>query len=316
MGWPWQSTTKAHERRLGISCGGQRYAAVCWQEGVDPLFFPVSAEEDASAAALLAWLQQSRLETLDINWLAEADDYDLQLVEAPDVSDQELAAAVRFGLGDLARQPLEALVVDAFRLPADAYRGRSSVAMAVMARRDRVKACVDWCRQHQLNLSQILIPELALLNLLRLVEPETSIGILMLQEHQGRLNLYHNDALYLSRHLPIGRRDLGDTVVTVTEPGLRLIADADNAIERLLLELQRSLDYYDSQVGMGQVGQLWLLPVAGLDVTSLVEQLEDVMKVPWRVLRIPGVELPGETIPALAAALQEAPVEHSDGGWL
>lgn len=41
-------------------------------------------------------------------------------------------------------------------------------------------------------------------------------------------------------------------------------------LENLVLEVQRSLDYYESQLGMGQITRLWIMS-EGVDLTDLVE---------------------------------------------
>ena len=47
----------------------------------------------------------------------------------------------------------------------------------------------------------------------------------------------------------------------------------EQQLENLVLEVQRSLDYYESQLGMGQITRLWLMS-EGIDLTDLVEAMD------------------------------------------
>ena len=47
----------------------------------------------------------------------------------------------------------------------------------------------------------------------------------------------------------------------------------EQQLENLILEVQRSLDYYESQLGMGQITRLWLMS-GNIDLTDLVEAMD------------------------------------------
>lgn len=314
MGWPWRKHTSRNEIQLGVWRQAGQCAAVGCRDGEPVLFFPASAEDDASEAAFQQWLQQNHLAFCPTQVLMPSSAYQLHLLQAPDVDDHELAGALRFGLGDLVNQPLESLVVEAFRLPDDAYRGRSRIAQAVVCERLVVQELVAWCNTMSLDLRQILITELVLLNLLALLEPEGSVGILVLNEHDGRISIFREGSLYLTRQLHIGQQELRQVLGSVEpgEPGLQLVPDVDGPLEYLQLEVQRSMDYFDSQMGMGLVTQLWLLPSLTLDSEVLLERLGSAFRLPWRLLAMPGMVRDERQLLALATALQ-VPVGHVDG---
>ena len=50
----------------------------------------------------------------------------------------------------------------------------------------------------------------------------------------------------------------------------------EQQVESLVLDVQRSLDYYESQLGMGQITQLWLM-AGDMDLSNLVEELQPVL---------------------------------------
>jgi len=47
----------------------------------------------------------------------------------------------------------------------------------------------------------------------------------------------------------------------------------EQQVQSLVLEVQRSLDYYESQLGMGQITQLWLMS-GNIDLTHLVDAMQ------------------------------------------
>ena len=50
----------------------------------------------------------------------------------------------------------------------------------------------------------------------------------------------------------------------------------EQQVEKLVLEVQRSLDYYESQLGMGQITQLWLMG-GSVNLTHLVDAMQPVL---------------------------------------
>jgi len=50
----------------------------------------------------------------------------------------------------------------------------------------------------------------------------------------------------------------------------------DQQVQNLILEVQRSLDYYESQLGLGQITQLWLM-AGDLDLIDLVDAMQPLL---------------------------------------
>jgi len=80
----------------------------------------------------------------------------------------------------------------------------------------------------------------------------------------GLITLTRNSTLYLARSMDIGYRQLQDT------PGL---------VDRLALELQRSMDYYDRHFQQAPIASITLCPVPGR-MPQLAEQLEQQVGIP------------------------------------
>ena len=119
-----------------------------------------------------------------------------------------------------------------------------------------------------------------------------------------------NDAVipnfYLSRRLNIGAAAL--CVQEAAEGELSL--STDSQVDALALEIQRSLDYFDSQIGMGVVSEIWVLAPDGMDVSDALPQLETSVNTPVRLLNpsryhseMQTVEMTASLALALANAL-------------
>ena len=188
------------------------------------------------------------------------DDYKLLLTEAPDVQADELKAAVRWRVKDLIDFHINDATLDVFDLPA-AGPGKSRSMYAVVARNEAIKRRVDLMQGANIALDVVDIPELAQRNLAALL-PEDANGIVMLslEATHGLVTVTKQGDLYLSRSLDLG---------------LDTIERSDDRIatyDRLVLEVQRSLDYFDSHFRQAPITRIVLPPPAST-LPGLLEHL-------------------------------------------
>lgn len=211
------------------------------------------------------------------NFVLDPDDYNLLLVEAPAVEEAELAAAAKWKIKDMVDRPLEQLAISVFRVPREAYRNQRDMLYVVAADRKRVQQAVDLVQDSGLALESIDIPELAILNVLALCADDSNgLALIDLRFSGSLLNLSRNGNLYLTRHL---NTQMADEIISS--------ADWETVRERLVLEIQRSLDYYESQMGQGHINRLLLAPRKH-DSQALVEQLSQDMGVKVEMLDLGG----------------------------
>jgi MSHA biogenesis protein MshI len=218
-------------------------------------------ESPSQIGALLAdRVAQLELEHMPCSVVLAADRYELQLVEAPNVPVSERLAAVRFLLKDKVKIPLDDLNIDVFTVPEDAYP--RPMLYAVGASMQHLIEVRDLVLESGLRLDRIDIREMAVRSLaLALTEAEDGLAVLDVRDGQARLSLMRDGTLYLCRSLN-------------TKIDQASMASSDWAFnfERFLVELQRSLDFFENQMGQGQVMQLLLAPVPGV-TNQLIEQL-------------------------------------------
>ncbi len=184
---------------------------------------PLSHGRDLSHAAVSAVLS--------------TDEYQLVLVEAPDVQPDELRSAVRWKLKDIISFPPSEAVVDVFEIPEQGRYVESRMIYAVAARAAAVQRVVSLVKPRVRGFDVIDIPEMCLRNLAALLpQDEQGVALIALGEHFAQLTLTCAGVLYLARRIELGRRPEGQSG---DAPG-------DLDVASLALELQRSLDYYET----------------------------------------------------------------------
>jgi MSHA biogenesis protein MshI len=193
--------------------------------------------------------------------LLGAGDYQLLLTEAPDVSPDELKAALRWRVKDLIDFHINDAALDVFDLPGAAPGAKAREMYAVAARTEIIQKRVDLLTAAGIGLEIIDIPELAQRNLAALL-PEDAAGVAMLslKPQSGLITITRQGYLYLSRALNLGV----DTLHTADDPA--------RYFDHIVLEVQRSLDYFESHFREAPVRHLILAPFAK-PVPGLLEHL-------------------------------------------
>lgn len=211
------------------------------------------------------------------NFVLAPDDYSLLLVEAPAVEPAELAAAAKWKIKDMIDRPLDQLAISVFPVPNDAYRSQREMLYVVAADRKKIQQVVELITAAGLQLDSIDIPELAMRNLAKVYADDTNGLAMMDLRHDGSLlNLSKNGAIYLTRHLST---QVGDDILRSHE--------WDNVKDRLVLEIQRSLDYYESQMGQGHITRVLVAP-RKQDSDALKAELDQAMGVKVEIMNLQG----------------------------
>jgi MSHA biogenesis protein MshI len=200
-------------------------------------------------AAIAAWLLAERRNPGAVGSILQADDYQLAMVEAPDVLPVELKAAVRWRLKDVVDFPLDDAVVDVFSIPDQARRSGSKMLYAVVAKRAPIEAHVALLRPNCRRFDVIDIPELALRNLAASL-PQAADGLvfLWLKQRSALLLVVKGRKLYLTRFVPFPGTGADSPLVAGPE------------VDALALEMQRSMDYFESHYEQAPLAHLVIAP--------------------------------------------------------
>jgi MSHA biogenesis protein MshI len=186
--------------------------------------------------------------------------YGLFQVAPPAVPDAELRDAVRWQVKDLIDYPLEEAVVDVFRVGVDSRREGAKNAYVVVARQAIVEQCVGLLRHSRLKIDAIDIPELSLRNLAALLpEDARGVSLLYLGTDRGVVIVCRGGRLQLARDIPFGTSALSAETTGFESGGFD---DSHERLSLLALDIQRSLDFYESSFRQTPVAALYLLPTA------------------------------------------------------
>jgi MSHA biogenesis protein MshI len=185
--------------------------------------------------------------------VASADDYQLVQVEAPEVQPAELRAAIRWRLRDVINFHIDDAVVDVFQIPDQSRRAQTKMLFAVAARSAAVQRLVSALAPLARHFDVIDIPELCLRNLSALLpQDQKGVATFLLGEKFAHLVLTRQGVLYLARRIEYNRGYKMD------ESDSRNGDHIDAAT--LGLELQRSLDYFESHYDQTPIGDLVIAP--------------------------------------------------------
>lgn len=214
-------------------------SACAWLAAPDP---------EALVAQLGAWLERNRgRDAAGVGVLAPGE-YQVLPIEAPPVPANEMRRAAAWRVRELIDFPIDQAVVDTFDPPESTRRGTASVNV-VVANRATVGARIDLLRRAGLDLEIIDIPELAQRNIsAHLPDGGGGHALLALDDDGGLITVYRDGEQYLGRMLEIGSDALE--------------AQGNAAMDALVLEVQRSFDYFESALAQAPLGALYIYPAS------------------------------------------------------
>jgi len=261
-----------------------------------------AAPEGYADIAVERALQDLELGRTPVSAVIGAGDYQIVQVEAPEVPAAELRQATRWRLRDQFDFPIDSATIDLFDVPATARRGRARMLFAVAAQGGAVESIGSTMARATPAFDVIDIPELCQRNLSALLpQDHKGMALLVLREQFAQLVLTRNGLLYLTRRFELGKRT---TVSLEGTEGDAVEAQADAA--SLALELQRSLDYYESHFDQSAISDLVIAP-GGARATALASALSTETGLRVSALNLAdcldvanGVTLPEGWLPCMA----------------
>lgn len=180
-------------------------------------------------------------------------EYQFLQVEPPDVPVEEMKEAMRWRIKGLVDFPVDQATLDVLEVPIEGTEGsRSRFVFAVCAPNELLGRRIQTLQQARIDLEAIDVPETAQRNIAALYEP-TGRGIAMLgfSAEGGLLTFTYRGELHAFRRLEITFDQLNDA-----NPGER-----QALFDRIVLELQRSLDTFEHQHHYVNLAQLLVMPL-------------------------------------------------------
>ena len=178
-------------------------------------------------------------------------EYQLLLVEAPTVPKEELKAAIRWRIKDMIDYHVDDATVDVLEIPQqDAGAGRNRLMYAVSAPNELIESTIRRCESAKIPLSVIDIPEMGQRNIAALYEDAArAVALAYFADDSGLMTINYREELYLARRFEVGVREVAEDAPA-----------AEAALERVALEVQRTLDHFERQFRSIPVERLLVAP--------------------------------------------------------
>jgi len=233
---------------VGINRTKSAKAELSICEWVDLSDFP---DPQKRITRLKSKLREFHLDQSGLATVLGLGEYTLLSIEAPQVPANEIRAAVRWQIRDLIDFHIDDAVIDVFDAPLQP-NGQQKNIYAVISKKETLEHRIAPLQQADAKLTVVDIPELILRNIAMVLD-ENNAGMVMLYftEDRGLLTLVQRDTLYLARSLDVGYRQLSKA-----ESG-----SANDAVDFVCLEIQRSLDYFDRYFGKTPIQHAVIAPL-------------------------------------------------------
>lgn len=241
-----------------------------------------------SASALERLRREADLGSHACTTLLAPGEYQIMLVDAPNVPTGELKTAVRWKIKDSLNYHVDDATVDVLQIPASKYGSeRVQSIYAIAASNDIIRKRIELFERAKIALDVIDIPETAQRNIAALFEQDDrALVLLVFDDNGGLLTFTSCGELFLARRIDISAGQLCDANESLREQHR----------DRVELELQRSLDYFDRQFNHMAISRVL---VSVPDDAKLVEFLASVSDAKVEKLDLSQVMDIG-AIPALA----------------
>lgn len=242
------------------------------------LFYPT--EQSTRIAQLEKLAKELHASRYHCSALLAPGEYQILVVDAPNVPPEELKTAIRWRLKDMLDIHIDDATIDVLDIPVEKNAPvRNHSMYAVAAKNQIIQERQTLFVDAKTPLSAIDIPEMAQRNISVLMEPEgRGLAMLSFDTDGGLLTVSFAGELYLARR------------IDVTLPQIEQ-ADSDQKIalfERITLELQRSLDHFDRQFHFITLSKLVVSPL-GEAGGGLPEYLAGNLYVPVETMNLDTV---------------------------
>ena len=204
-------------------------------------------------------------------------EYNLMLVETPDVPASEMRQAVRWRVKDMIDFSVDEAAIDIFEVPS-LRGGQDKLVYAVVAKSPPIRSLIKELSQCGVELETVDIPEFAIRNLIALMPEDVGgVAFIYLSEEVGLITITRQNALYLSRRFDYGRTRLLGSGANEVTPAVEGLLDA------IVVEVQRSIDYYESHFGQPPVQGVVMAPL-GKEFAGVSEYLGSQLGISTRVM--------------------------------
>lgn len=301
---------KNNKGRMGLSSTDKHVSIVVVRAsgGLKPKveFADVSQISARNSPALKSVISHASLKSFPCNALLNVDQYQILQVDKPNMPEAEVKLALKWKVKELLDYQVENATVDGVDIPADPQNpNRLPYMFAICARNATLAELSNSLLDAGVNLKTVDIHALAQRNVAALLEQDGRVLVMVSVLERGCLLTFTaNGELYHTRFVELDRGFLYDQNGELF----------NNNMDRLILELQRSLDSFDRQFPFLSIHRLVVAPDSA--TTRLVDVLKKSLYLPVETFDLTDiVEFPdgkdysslekqAMLLPALGAALR------------
>lgn len=262
MRWPWKRRKLSDS--LVVSWAGQSLVYVrarLREDGLhEVLQLGVERQSSDSADEFAKRLSGLGLRGFDAHVMLRPEQYQVLQIEAPAVAPEEMRAAARWQIRDMVDQHMDDITLDVMRVGGGKVGAGGQLFVvvagnAVLAEVLRLGQTLQW------EVPVVDIQETAQRNLQTLLARQdgrverANAALMMLNEHQALLTISANGELFYSRRIDLAP-DFLDKPWQQDAAGA-FVVDED-AAQRFLVEIQRSLDVWDRTWSDLPLDGLWV----------------------------------------------------------
>jgi MSHA biogenesis protein MshI len=210
-------------------------------------FIPCNPHPDKILSALTHFVKKNKLEGVPCSWILQPHDYTLLPVGVLPVTSDEVPQALQIYVKDRIKTGLSKVVISHFTLPPIHKGSTDEFIYAVVTPKDLLVSTAQLIRQSGLYLQNVDITEFALRNIISLFAKKSlknlNSGLIEINDVHATLMFIQSEMIYLIRQIEYDKK----------------ISEEDN-IKKLSLEIQRSVDYYENELGQSPISQFFILP--------------------------------------------------------
>lgn len=178
--------------------------------------------------------------------------YSILVVAEPSVKPDELDQGVRWGISTMINYPASEADIAWMKIPSHPSQpNRPSHLYVAVARHEEIALCTDMFKRAKLSLQAIDVRETAHRNIAALIErPGEGVAMLSLGALGVQFTVTFQGELYLDRYVK-------ETILDFEMDELA----RERASERVVLQVQRSLDFVGRSLPFIDLNRVWLAPM-------------------------------------------------------
>lgn len=237
---------------LQITPTGLAVAYISHGENQDPHiqcydFLPCEPKPEKIVSLLSTFVNKNNLVGVACSWVLRPQEYSLLPVGILPVAPEEIHQALEFYVKDRIKSAINKVVITHFTLPPLHKNSNDEFIYAVVAQKSYLENTARLIRQTGLELLNVDITEFAVRNVINVFARRSrkpfNACVIEVTEEQATLMFIQSDTIYLIRQI---ERDSK--------------APLEENFKKLSLEIQRSLDYYENELGQSSIQKFYVMP--------------------------------------------------------